>query len=238
MHIRRLPFLLLLLTIQSFAVTKPHVITFGKWMTVKWNVGANEIEVTELKIRPLYVDGHLREYILGLPHEITERIFVARRAFRINDDLPGESSAAPHWIWQRGGWIVVDRTNGHITQTNFPGFDSYQSVGEWYRDYFAYCSVDEGVKKNENTKKIFAVVVELGRRKSLLKQSLGELTDVGALDSACASPVWQRQPARVTFQSKSGQKISFTVRGSFAGEASISEDGDKDGNEKDDDDAN
>jgi hypothetical protein len=245
MQIQRLPLLLLLVTISSAAVTRPHIISFGKWMTVKWAVGANETDAVELKIRPLYVDGHLREYILGAPHEITERLFVARRAFRINDGLPTEPAPVPHWIWQRGGWIVVDRASGHIAPINFPEFDSYKSVGEWYRDYFAFCSVEdggkktEGEKKNNNTKKIFAVVAELGRRKLLLKQSLGETTDDSTPDSVCALPVWQRQPARVTFQSQAGQKISFTVRGSFAGEAAVS--GDANENEKagnDDDDSN
>jgi hypothetical protein len=83
------------------------------------------------------------------------------------------------------------------------------------------------------------VVAELGRRKLLLKQSLGETTDDSTPDSVCALPVWQRQPARVTFQPQAGQKISFTVRGSFAGEAAVS--GDANENEKagnDDDDSN
>ena len=205
---------------------KPHIITFGKWMTVKWNVGANETDVVELKVRSLYMDGHLREYVLGPPHEITDRLFVARRAFRINDELPGEISSAPRWIWQRGGWIIVDRMSGHISQINFPGFDPYQSVGEWYRDYFAYCAAEN--------KKIFAVVTELGRRKPLLKQSFGEISDDNIPDSACAPPIWQRQPARVTFQSKSGQKNSFVVRGSFAGEGVVSQENDKDENDADD----
>lgn len=230
MHIRRL-ILVLGLTISSAAVTKPHTVTFGKWMTVKWNTGTNETDVVELKVRPLYIDGHLREYILGAPHEITERIFVVRRAFRINDDLPGESAAIPHWLWQRGGWIVVDRATGHISQINFPGFDSYYSVGEWYRDYFAYCAISDDQKKT--AQKVFAVVAELGRRKPLLKQSLGEMTDDNNPDSTCASPVWQRQPARVTFESKSGQKISFTVRESFAETNVLQEE-----NEDDDDDSN
>jgi hypothetical protein len=160
---------------------------------------------------------------------------VARRTFRLDDDLPGEPAATPHWIWQRGGWIVVDRTNGHISQLNFPGFDSLKSVGEWYRDYFAYCAVEEDGKKTEDQRKIFAVVTELGRRKQLLKQTLSEIADDGTPDSGCVPPVWQRKPARVTFQSKSGQKISFTVRGSFAGEMNVSQNRDKDENDDDDD---
>ena len=200
------------------AASKPHIITFGKWITVKWNADADETKSAQLKIRPLYVDGHLREYVFGALHEITERIFVARRAFRINDDLPDETSATPHWLWQRGGWIVVDRINGHISPINFPGFDSYYSVGEWYRDYFAYCSLAE------DGKKISAEVVELGKRKPLIKQSLGELTNDAGPDSACATLLWQRSPARVTFQTTSGQKVSFTVRGNFAGEITTSQD--------------
>jgi len=47
--------------------------------------------------------------------------------------------------------------------------------------------------------------------------------------SACAAPTWQRQPARVTFQSSSGEKLSFTLRGQMAGEISPAQDEDPDG---------
>jgi len=77
------------------SASKPHTISFGKWTKVKWLTGPDETAASELKVRPLYIDGHLREYVLNVPHEITERLFVVRRAFRVNDDLPGENPPVP-----------------------------------------------------------------------------------------------------------------------------------------------
>jgi len=53
----------------------------------------------------------------------------------------------------------------------------------------------------------------VGRRKPLLKKSLGAVADGQVPDSACTAPVWQRQPARVTFDAGKEQKFVFTVRG-------------------------
>jgi hypothetical protein len=114
------------LTGIAFAAPKPHVITFGKWTAVKWLAGADEATPLEIRIRALYVDGKLKEFTLGSPHEITERLFVLRRAFRLNDSLPDE--AAPHWQWQRGGWLLLDRVTGRTTPINLPEFDPYRSV--------------------------------------------------------------------------------------------------------------
>jgi hypothetical protein len=35
-----------------------------------------------IKVRALIVDGPVKEYILGGPHEVAERLFVVKRAFR------------------------------------------------------------------------------------------------------------------------------------------------------------
>ena len=94
----------------------------------------------------------------GAPHEITERLFVVRRAFRVNDTLPGDEAAAPGWVWQRGGWLLVDRLTGHISAIALPEFDPYYSVASWYRDYAAYCGV------SDDGKKLFAIVFQVGRR--------------------------------------------------------------------------
>lgn len=48
-----------------------------------------------LRVRPLLVDGRIREFTLGPAHDVTDRLFVVRRAFRVNDTLPQESAAAP-----------------------------------------------------------------------------------------------------------------------------------------------
>src|SRR6516225_3183262 len=108
----------------AVAVPKIHVITFGRWMTVPWvaATGVDEKAVT-LKIRQLIVDGRVKEYVLGTPHEVTDRLFVIRRVFRVNDSLPEDSN--PRWEWQRGGWLLVDRSTGKIAAINLPDFDTF-----------------------------------------------------------------------------------------------------------------
>jgi hypothetical protein len=95
------------LAAAALAAPKPHTINFGKWTPVKWCLGPNEGKCLDLKVRALYVDGRMKEYMLGTAHDVTERLFVIRRAFRVNDTLPGET--APRWVWQRGGWLAVER---------------------------------------------------------------------------------------------------------------------------------
>src|SRR5271163_4722825 len=100
-------FILLLLAVcvgcvQCAAVTKPHVITFGKWVSAKWPNATGQ-KLFDLKVRALFVDTRLKEYTTGAPHEVTDRLFVVRRAFRVNDSLPTENAAGLRWQWQRGG---------------------------------------------------------------------------------------------------------------------------------------
>src|SRR5512135_3471084 len=102
----------------SFAASKLHVITFGRTTLVPWFVGTAENEKLDLKIRPLYVDTKLKEFTTGDAREITDRVFVVRRAYRINDALPQDAKTSPKWKWQRGGWLMVDRLTGHVSQLN------------------------------------------------------------------------------------------------------------------------
>jgi hypothetical protein len=195
------------LSLTAWAVPKPHVIAFGKWTPVKWSVGSAGDKVVEMKVRALFVDTRLKEYTTGLPHEVTDKLFVVRRVFRVNDSLPQESGVVPRWDWQRGGWLMVDRTSGRVTQIALPEFDSYYSTGSWYRDYIAYCGI------SDDGKKLFAVVAQLGRRKPILKKPLGEPDLDEMPDSECPAPAWQRGPARVTFQPDDEQKLTYSVRG-------------------------
>jgi hypothetical protein len=197
----------LLCATGAYGASKPHVIVFGKAVSVKWFVGSSETTPIELRVRPLVVDARTREFTSGSIHEITERLFVVRRVFRVNDALPEESPSARTWKWERGGWLLVDRFTGRISPVSLPDFDPYYSNVSWYRDYVAYCGV------SEETNKISALVVQVGRRKPLLKKSLGAVADGQVPDSACTAPVWQRQPARVTFDAGKEQKFVFTVRG-------------------------
>jgi hypothetical protein len=210
--------LLILIQGDAIAVTKPHVITFGKWTTVQWspNTAATDDKPLTLpltlKVRSLLVDARVKEFTVGPAHDVTDRLFVVRRAFRVNDSLPQESAAPPHWQWQRGGWLLVDRTTGHISTINLPEFDALYSAASWYRDYAAYCGV------SEDGKKIYAVVAQISRRKPVLKKLLDtegpqkELNE-STPDSACPTPAWQRSPARVTFEPAGSSKQTFAIRG-------------------------
>ena len=74
---------------------KPHVISFGKWTAAKWFVGSADNKALDLKIRPFYVDTRLKEFTTGPTHDVTDRLFVVGRMFRLNDMLPKEIGASP-----------------------------------------------------------------------------------------------------------------------------------------------
>jgi hypothetical protein len=209
MRLRKLSLMLVMLCFvwsDCTAVTKPHVITLGKWLSAKWPNATGQ-KLFDLKVRPLFIDTRLKEYTIGAPHELTDRLFVVRRAFRVNDALPTENASVPRWQWQRGGWLLVDRLTGRVSQLNLPEFDPFYSTASWYRDYIAYCGV------SEDGKNLFAVVAQVGRRKPILKKEVGEPTGSDDPDSECASPIWERSPMRVTFQPEDDQKLVFTIRG-------------------------
>ena len=204
-----LPVLLCTLLIASHAGAAPkvHIITFGKWTSVPWIPASSaDGKPLTLKIRPLLVDARIKEFVLGPAHDVTDRLFVVRRAFRVNDSLPDDPT--PRWQWQRGGWLLVDRTTAHVSAITLPEFDVQYSAASWYRDYVAYCGVaDDG-------KKTYAIVAQLSRRKPVLKKPLpGDLADDAAPDSACSPPSWQRSPARVTFDPAVAGKQTFAIRG-------------------------
>jgi hypothetical protein len=207
--------LLLITQTSAIAATKPHSITFGKWITVQsspTSTPSNDQPLSlplTLKVRPLLVDAHVKEFTLGPAHDVTDRLFVVRRAFRVNDSLPQESAVPPHWQWQPGGWLLVDRTTAHISPVNLPEFDVLYSAASWYRDYAAYCGV------SEDGKKIYAVVAQISRRKPVLKKPLEGQTipENTSTDSACPTPAWQRSPTRVTFEPISTAKQTFAIRG-------------------------
>lgn len=199
------------------AAAKVHVVTLGQWMSVQWSPGVNNEKTGDekmggdkpltIKVRPLLVDGRAKEYVLGTPHEVTERLFIVRRAFRVNDSLPEEST--PKWQWQRGGWLLVDRATGRVSPINLPEFDAFYSAASWYRDYAAYCGI------SDDGKKTYAIVAQIGRRRPVLKILLSNapLSEDAAPDSACTPPSWQRGPVRVSFELKSGDKQTFAIRG-------------------------
>jgi len=91
---------------------------------------------------------------------------------------------------------------------NLPEFDTSYSAASWYRDYAAYCGVaDDG-------KKTFAIVAQLNRRKAVLKKEVaGGPAEDAAAESACPAPVWQRDPARVSFDAAGVARQTFAIRG-------------------------
>ncbi len=203
----RLVFLVaLVIAYPAWAASKPHVIVFGKWMTVKALAGAEERDPVDLKVRPLLVDGRIREYVIENAHDVTDRLFVVRRAFRLNDLLPEDRPVPPRWTWRPGGWLLVDRQSGRVSVVNLVDFDANLSRTLWYRDYAAYCGVGEDGEKS------YAVVVQLGRRKPVLRRALGGADD----PETCKVGGWQRQPTRISFESKAGGKLTFAIRSNAA----------------------
>jgi hypothetical protein len=81
------------LLLSSFAAAAPkqHVVAFGKLTIVKWMAGNDENTPMDLRIRPLFVDGRAKEFTNGTAHDVTDRMFVVQRAYRLNDLLPQEA---------------------------------------------------------------------------------------------------------------------------------------------------
>ena len=199
--------LLLLSATAASAAPRQHVITFGQWMKVKLFIGPEENKVEEMKVRTLVVDGRIREFVTGDVHDVTDRVFVARRAYRLNDALPEDGKLRPDWKWQRDGWVMVDRGTGRVSQLNLPDFDPFYSTASWYRDYVAYCGIAGGGDR------LYAVVYQLGFRKPVLHESIAKANLEDVPDAVCPAPAWQKQPARVTFQPRGAEKVSFTIHG-------------------------
>ncbi len=190
-----------MLLATGWAASKPHTVAFGKWTTVQTLAGDHENMPIEMKIRPLLIDGRVQEFTTGSPHDVTDRLFVVRRAYRLNDLLPQESGPN-RWRWERGGWLLVDRANAKVQNIALPAFDPSDSQVSWFRDYAAYCGLSDDGRKR------YTIVAQLGRRKPLLKRAFGEKGS----SAPCSVPVWSRAPARVTFEPPGEPKFTFTVR--------------------------
>jgi len=201
-------FFLVAICAPAFAAPRQRTVTFGQWMAVKWFVGPAENKAQDMKIRGLYVDSKLREFTMGDPHDVTDRVFVVRRAYRVNDWLPDDPKSLPKWKWQRSGWLLVDRETGRVSSLNLPEFDPFYSAVSWYRDYAAYCGV------SSDAEKVYAVVEQIGRRKPLIRKEVGAAHNSDVPDSECPTPKWQRQPARVTFEPAGSAPLTFEIHGS------------------------
>lgn len=203
---------IVLASLSSEAAPKTHSVSFGKALPVKLLVGPAENATLDITVRPLVVDGKLKEFTTGNPHDITDREFVVRRAYRINDVLPNDPHKNARWLWERGGWLLVNRVSGKVSMVNLPDFDPFYSDVSWYRDYAAYCGI------TSSGERVIAIVSEIGSKKPLFHKDLGPNSNGETTDSNCSAAQWERQPARVTFLPKRGDKFTVNVSGRFADE--------------------
>lgn len=190
---------------------KIHVVGLGAVRRVPYSksgdpAGAAAGEAS-LRIRPLVVDGAVKEWTSGEAHDVTDRSFVVRRVLRINDELPGEkpSTASAHWVWQRGPWLLVDRVTGHISALKLPDYDPAVSQVIWFRDYAAYCGL------TASGKSLYAVIAQVAVRKPVVAKKLTALDATSKTESACSPVEWQREPLRATFHPAGQDAVSFDV---------------------------
>jgi hypothetical protein len=188
---------------------KPHVVVLGAAKRVPYSkagdpAGAAAAE-DALKIRPLLVDGTVKEWTTGDAHDVTERSFVVRRVLRLNDSLPGDKTG--HWVWQRGPWLLVDRVTGRVSPLKLPHYDPAVSQVSWFRDYGAYCGV------TASGKSLYAVVAQLAAHKAVLSRKLDAFDPdpKSHTDPVCAQPDWQREPLRVTFHPTGKENVSYEI---------------------------
>lgn len=213
--------LALALPLSSWCASKPHVVALGGIRREPYSVQGDPAgamkEETQLMVRPLIVDGKVKEWTTGEAHDVTERSFAVRRAVRLNDALP--TDRAPRWVWQRGPWLLVDRQSGKVTALRLPDFDPSVSQVAWFRDYAAYCGL------NASGKQLFAVVAQVEARRTLLARRLSPWDAADHPAPACAAAVWQRDPLKVSFAPTGGAAVSFDLVGASA---VLVEDGDSD----------
>src|SRR6266568_4887750 len=76
------------------APRKVHVVGLGAAKRVPYSKAGDPAGAAAgenaLKIRPLVVDGQVKEWTTGDAHDVTDRSFVVRRVLRLNDTLPGD----------------------------------------------------------------------------------------------------------------------------------------------------
>ncbi len=210
--------------LHAAAKTKVHAVNFGAVKRVPYSVegdpAGNHGDEKELKVRPLLVDGKVKEWTTGDSHDVTDRSVAVRRALRINDSLPGDpSDKTEHWVWQRGPWLLIDRSNGHVTPLKFPDFDPSVSDVTWFRDFAAYCGLSAGGKQ------LYAVVAQVAGRKPLLMKKISAWDLADHPTPACAPATWQREPLKVTFTpTRAGPSVSYELVGLSA---VLVEDGDE-----------
>ena len=195
-----------------WCAAKVHTVALGSVRHEPYSVAGDpagaQKEEKFLNVRPLVVDGKVKEWLTGEVHDVTERSFAVRRALRLNDSLPGDHGAK--WVWQRGPWVLVDRGSGKVTALHLPDFDPAVSAIVWFRDYAAYCGV------NTSGKQVYAVVAQVAARRPLLAKKMQPWDPANHETPVCAPALWQRDPLRVTFQANGADPVSVDLVGTSA----------------------
>jgi hypothetical protein len=197
---------------STLAAPKVHTVFLGSGKNVPYSVTGDPAGALpgekQLRVRPLLVDGKVKEWTSGESHAITDRSFVVRRVLRLNDSLPADKTE--HWIWQRGPWLMVDRLKGSITALHLPDYDPAVSNVTWFRDYAAYCGL------TASGKQLYAVVAQIAARKPVLAKKISPWSPGENHSPACEAAQWQREPLRVTFQPSGATPVSYDLVGSSA----------------------
>jgi hypothetical protein len=187
------------------APRKTHTVVLGAAKRVQYSKAGDPAgaaaDESALKIRPLLVDGIVKDWTTGDAHDVTDRSFVVRRAIRLNDALPEDK--AGRWVWQRGPWELVDRVSGRITALKLPDYDPGVSQVRWFRDYGAYCGL------TSSGKSLYAVVAQVTVRKPMLAKKISAFNATQQTAPACEPPEWQREPLRITFRPAGRDAISY-----------------------------
>lgn len=191
------------------ARAKAHSVALGGFRKVPYSAEGDPAGAlpgeTHLKVRPLVVDGKIRDWTTGEAHYVTEDSLVVRQAVRMNDSLPTEMKM--HWVWERGPWVLINRTTGRETVLKLPHFVSGVSDVVWFRNYAAYCGL------SASGKQLYAVVAELEVRRPLLAKKLEAWKAEGNPTPACAAAVWQRDPMKVSFAPTGMTATSYDLVG-------------------------
>jgi hypothetical protein len=191
------------------ARAKQHSVALGGFRSVPYSAEGDPAGAlpgeTHLKVRPLVVDGKVRDWTTGEAHYVTESSLVVREAVRMNDSLPAEKKL--DWVWQRGPWVLINRMTGRETVLKLSHFVSGVSDVVWFRNYAAYCGL------SASGKELYAVVAELEVRRPLLAKKLGTWKPEGNPTPACAAAVWQRDPMKVTFAPTGMAATSYDLVG-------------------------
>jgi hypothetical protein len=207
-----------LVSVPAFAAPrKSHTVVLGAAKNVPYSRAGDPagalVGEDSLKVRALLIDGLLKEWTTGDPHDVTDRSFVVRRAVRLNNSLPGDKLGS--WVWQRGPWLLVDHQTGRIVALHLPDYDPGVSQVSWFRDYAAYCGL------TPSGKSLYAVVAQIEARRPVLAKKLSAFDPENAPQPVCAAPDWQRQPMRATFHPGGKDAVAFDVE---AGSAVLVED--------------